>query len=76
MKTYRRMIAALCFFSYLVELKIKGKAVTARDVCVLSFWAKGAEMTGQGASLALHPSTSGGIFNSKSAKASGLSACR
>ena len=50
------------FFDYLVELKLKG-VVTAKMVCILAFWAKGASMTGKGCDLACSPVNQGGSFS-------------
>ena len=51
------------FFNLLVRFKMQG-VLTAKHACILSFWAKAAGMTGDGASLALSPRTTGGNFSS------------
>ena len=43
------------FFDFLVHLKMHGK-LSAKDVCILSYWPRGAGVRGKGASFAVKPS--------------------
>ena len=43
------------FFDFLMHLKVHGK-LSAKDVCILSCWARGASVQGEGANLAVKPS--------------------
>ena len=52
------------FSDFLVHLKMHGK-LSAKDVCILSYWARGAGVQGKGASLAVKPSRTGGGFSEK-----------
>ena len=51
-------------FDFLVDLKLKG-VLTARQACILAFWAKGAGMTGKGSLLAHSPQDQGGNLSKK-----------
>ena len=47
------------FFHSLAQLKLVEK-LTAKDACIVSFWAARSGLQGVGATLALHPSNTGG----------------
>ena len=46
----------------LIELKMRG-TLTAKHVCVLAYWAKGAGVVSPGSDLAMHPKCTGGRFS-------------
>ena len=52
------------FFDFLVHLKMHGNP-SAKDVCILNCWARGARVQGKGVSLAVKPSRTRGSFSEK-----------
>jgi len=59
------------FFDLLVELKMSGK-LSAKTVCVLSYWAKGAGVCEPGSKLAFPPNRTGGHYSAHFDKVVGL----
>ena len=59
------------FFNFLVHLKICG-TLSAKQACLLSYWAKRGGLCNPGASLAMPPSRSGGSFSRHFDKVVGL----
>ena len=59
------------FFDMLVSLKLGGH-ISAKTACILSFWAKGAGLVGQGATLAMSPKRSGGAWSGHFDRAVGI----
>jgi hypothetical protein len=59
------------FMDYLVDLKLRGD-LSAKAVCVLSFWAKRGGLVAPGNALALSPTRSGGAFSAHFDKVLGI----
>ena len=59
------------FFNLLVSLKVKG-VISAKQACLLSFWAKGGGLCEPGSKLALSPARSGGAFSAHFDRVVGL----
>lgn len=62
---------SLEYFNYIVHLKLTG-VLSSKQACVLTFWARGGGLVDPGASLALHPSQTGGNFSTHFDKVVGL----
>jgi hypothetical protein len=59
------------FLNLLTSLKLAG-TLSAKQVCLLSFWARGGGLCNPGASLAVHPAKEGGAFSKHFDKVIGL----
>jgi hypothetical protein len=53
------------FFELLVELKMSALPLSAKQCCILSWWASRAGARGQAGDLALHPNSKGGNFSKR-----------
>ena len=59
------------FLNMLVHLKVSG-ILSAKEACILSFWARKGGLCDPGGSLAVHPSKAGGAFSKHFDKTIGL----
>jgi hypothetical protein len=59
------------FYNMVVHLKISG-VISAKQACILSFWAKKGGLCDPGGSLAVHPARIGGAFSKHFDKTVGL----
>lgn len=63
--------SSLEFFNYVVHLKMSG-ILSAKQACILSYWAKGGGLSEPGSSLALPPQRVGGAFSKHFDKVVGI----
>ena len=59
------------FFELLVTLKLAG-LLTAKKVCLLSYYARGGGLAGQGSDLAVPPGRTGGFYSTHFDKVTGI----
>ena len=63
--------ASSLFLSLLIYLKMTGK-LSAKHVCILSFYAQAAGLTGEGGNLAMPPNRTGGNYSAHFDKQTGM----